>query len=251
MLCWCWYINKLICKTGIQQQQQKKLSEWKPPNIALNGWGKWESFQTRPSRTWSKNLLKHSPIRAESVCNYLQSLINTARVLADLLKQRHSVHDVHDFISKTIHGYSFEGSLERMSTLFPLHPRMNPKMAYSTETSGCLWTCHLSQIIGRWQLTVSSWLRKHMKAEITPGLFRKRYLRAERRKQRHPSSLGKKAESSTGALGQNKQENKRGCFSSQTEIHSNALQLIITHVLKSLSLAKRGEIRLTYKIIWS
>lgn len=105
--------------------------------------------------------------------------------------------------------------------LFPLHPRMNPKMVNSAETSGSLWSCRISPI-GRWQPAVSSWLRKHMKAEINPGLFRKRYLSAEQRKQRHPSSRRKKAESSMQALGQNKQEIKRVCSSCQTEIYSNA-----------------------------
>lgn len=74
----------------------------------------------------SQKDVKQKPLKAssnqigavwtQSVCNYLQSLITTVRALADLLKQRQSVYDVHDFTSKTINGYSFEGSLERMST---------------------------------------------------------------------------------------------------------------------------------------
>lgn len=115
------YINKLLCKSGFLQNT---LSNWNPPQIGLNGWGKWEQFHTGPSGTWSKSLLKQS--EPETLHNYLHSLINTVRVLADPLQQRQSVHD---FLSKTIIRYSFQRSSEPTSTLFPLHPRMNPKMA--------------------------------------------------------------------------------------------------------------------------
>lgn len=69
----------------------------------------------REAKTF-ESILQSDQSRLDSVCNYLQSLIPTVRALADLLKQRQSVYDVHDFASKTINGYSFEESLERMST---------------------------------------------------------------------------------------------------------------------------------------
>lgn len=56
-------VRKLIvCKTGIKK---KMLSQRKLPKTALNGWRSWKQFQTRPRRTWSKNLWKHPPIRSE------------------------------------------------------------------------------------------------------------------------------------------------------------------------------------------
>lgn len=105
------------------------------------------------------------------------------------------------------------------------HEPQNESIQYK-ESRGSIWTSHMWWIMGGWQLAAFSSLYKHTRAEITPGLFRKRCLRAERGKEQHPSSVWKE-ESSAGALGlgQGKQENKR-CYQKRTPVK---LQFIEMH----------------------
>lgn len=80
-----------------------------------------------------------------------------------------------------------------------------------------------------------------MKAEITPGLFRKRYLRAEQRKPRHPSSLGKKKQRAARELWAKINRKISVYVSPVKQIHANALQLIMMHVIEGLRLTKGGR----------
>lgn len=126
---------------------------------------------------------------------------------------------------------------------FPPHPRMNPKMVNSAETSGSLWSCRISPI-GRWQPAVSSWLRKHMKATLAflgkdtsvQSSANSVIHPAEEKKQRAACKLWAKI--------------NRKLSGYVPPVKQKFTQM---HVLKALSFTIRGEIWLTYKIkfLWT
>lgn len=88
----------------------------------------------------SQKDVKQKPLKAssdqigavwtQSVCNYLQSLITTVRALADLMSMISLLKPLTDIPSRE--------AWNECQPLFPPHPRMNPKMVNSAETSGSL-----------------------------------------------------------------------------------------------------------------
>lgn len=149
-------------------------------------------------------------------------------------------------ISKTIYRYSFEGSSEPTTTSFPLHPRMNPKMA-NVQHRDTRMLVNLPYITDNKKMTAHS---------VRVGC-------ANTWKQRSPLAfLGKDSweQSSTKRVIHPAQEKCRAVWKLSAKINrkirgvtpvKQKIQTLVTmHKKMGLSLMENGQIWLTYKLKW-